>query len=371
MIVVGVCLLLLFLGLAALNAFRLSFLNPSTPGQIVLFTAISFIAFLLFLAGLLLLMRNVLKLYAEQRSGVLGARLRTRMLSGAVLLSLLPIGSMYGFSYLLMNRAIERWFSQPAAQLRDESSRIAVDLSRYVAANARSEAEELAGSIVDGSGRLVNDSALRLRMQQHDITLQGGFFLVDRAWNNDRATPHCTRCAGPDQHLATAGRVLRRPGVRNLSVLAAACSRYRAAGCARSPGGAPHRRSYPVDRRNRLHCQLGVDQAGRTGDRSVATAGWHDRAYRSTGPRQPPVLDPVPPSAADSHHVHAADADDHGACHVRDKLAGAAPFEAGDQAGRSACGCDGRYRTGQLRSARGSIGDRRTRRPGEKLQHHG
>ena len=49
---------------------------------------------------------------------------------------------MYGFSYLLMNRAVERWFSQPAAQLRDESSRIALDLSRYVAANARSEAEE-------------------------------------------------------------------------------------------------------------------------------------------------------------------------------------------------------------------------------------
>ena len=181
MIVVGVCLLLLFLGLAALNAFRLSFLNPSTPGQIVLFTSISFIAFLLFLAGLLLLLRNVLKLYADQRSGVLGARLRTRMLSGAVLLSLLPIGSMFGFSYLLMNRAIERWFSQPAAQLRDESSRIAVDLSRYVAANARSEAEELAGSIADGSGKLVNDPLLLQQMQQHDITLQGGFFLLDRA----------------------------------------------------------------------------------------------------------------------------------------------------------------------------------------------
>lgn len=181
MIVVGVCLLLLFLGLVALNAFRLSFLNPSTPGEIVLFTSISFIAFLLFVAGLLLLMRNVLKLYAEQRSGVLGARLRTRMLSGAVLLSLLPIGSMFGFSYLLMNRAIERWFSQPAAQLRDESSRIAVDLSRYVAANARSEAEELAESIADKTGKLVNEQALQREMQQHDITLEGGFFLVDRA----------------------------------------------------------------------------------------------------------------------------------------------------------------------------------------------
>ncbi len=143
LIVVGSCLLLLFLGLAALNAFRLTFLSPSTPGEIFLFTSISLIAFLLFVTALVLLMRNMLKLYAEQRNRVLGARLRSRMLWGAVLLSLLPIGCMYFFSYMLMNRAVDRWFSQPAAQLRDQSSSIATDLSRYVVANARSEAEEL------------------------------------------------------------------------------------------------------------------------------------------------------------------------------------------------------------------------------------
>jgi nitrogen fixation/metabolism regulation signal transduction histidine kinase len=180
MIVVGICVLLLFLGLAALNAFRLSFLNPTTPGEIVLFTSISLIAFLLFLAALLLLMRNALKLYAEQRSRVLGARLRTRMLWGAVLLSLLPITCMFSFSYLLMNRAVERWFSQPAEQLRDESSRVATDLSRYVAANARSEAEELAGAAVDGKGDLVTEKSLGDLMRDHDITLQGGFVMVFR-----------------------------------------------------------------------------------------------------------------------------------------------------------------------------------------------
>ncbi len=181
MIVIGSCLLLLFLGLGALNAFRLSFLNPSTPGEIMLFTATSFFAFLLFVAALLLLMRNALKLYAEQRSRVLGARLRTRMLWGAVLLSLLPICFMFGFSYLLMNRAVERWFSQPAVQMRDESARVALDLTRYVALNARSEAEELTGSIVDERGSLQNTAELLRVMQQHDITLQGGFVIVYRA----------------------------------------------------------------------------------------------------------------------------------------------------------------------------------------------
>jgi nitrogen fixation/metabolism regulation signal transduction histidine kinase len=178
MIVLAVFLLLLFLGLAALNAFRLSFLSPSTPGGIFLFTAVSFLAFLLFITMLILLMRNALKLYAEQRSRVLGARLRTRMLWGAVLLSLIPIGAMFGFSYLLMNRAIERWFSQPAAQLRDESAHVALDLSRYIAANARSEAEEIAGIITMSGAESNNVSTMQRAMQQHEVSLLGGFAQV-------------------------------------------------------------------------------------------------------------------------------------------------------------------------------------------------
>lgn len=178
-IALGVALLLLFLLLAAQNAFRLSFLNPSTAGEIVLFTTLSVFAFLLFLTALLLLVRNALKLYADQRSRVLGARLRTRMLLGAVLLSLLPITCMFGFSYLLMNRAVERWFSQPAAELRDDSSRIALDLSRYVAANARAEAASVASEL---TGRSIDLSRESTRVEQdlrsHEATLQGGFALL-------------------------------------------------------------------------------------------------------------------------------------------------------------------------------------------------
>ncbi|MGI4855129.1 MAG: sensor histidine kinase [Janthinobacterium lividum] len=180
LIVVGSCLLLLFLGLAALNAFRLTFLTPTSPGEIFLFTSISVVAFLLFVTALVLLMRNMLKLYADQRNRVLGARLRSRMLWGAVLLSLLPIACMYFFSYMLMNRAVDRWFSQPAAQLRDQSSGIATDLSRYVVANARSEAEELAAVIVDDNGKLLPTAEVERQMQRHEITLQGGFFLIFR-----------------------------------------------------------------------------------------------------------------------------------------------------------------------------------------------
>jgi two-component system nitrogen regulation sensor histidine kinase NtrY len=146
-ITLAALVLVLFAALATLNAFHLGFLNPATTPEIFAYTALSAVAFLLFVAVLVLLVRNVLKLYADQRTRLLGARLRTRMVWGAVLVSLVPIVFMFAFSYLLMNRAVDRWFSQPVTQMRDDSNRIALQLAQYTAANARVEAEAIAAEI--------------------------------------------------------------------------------------------------------------------------------------------------------------------------------------------------------------------------------
>src|SRR5579883_2699711 len=121
--VLGTVVLLLLLLLAALNAFNLNaFLYPHSVGAIFLFTALSVVVFLLFLTLLVLLSRNILKIYADRRSRVLGSRLRSRMLVGALLLSFAPASFMFFFSFGLMNRSIDRWFSQPVSQLREDST---------------------------------------------------------------------------------------------------------------------------------------------------------------------------------------------------------------------------------------------------------
>ncbi|GAA3767533.1 sensor histidine kinase [Terriglobus aquaticus] len=164
--------------IAALNAFRLPFLNPSTAGEILAFSTVTVVAFLLFLVSLVLLVRNTLRIAAEGRSRVLGARLRTRMVWGALLISLLPITAMFAFSYQLMNRAVERWFSQPAAALRAESASLAQNLSLYVTANARAEAASIA---VDFSNDAKAKDSAKLfadDLQSHEATLQGGFVVL-------------------------------------------------------------------------------------------------------------------------------------------------------------------------------------------------
>ena len=172
---------MLLLLLAALNAFNPPFLRPHGSSQIFLFTALSVIAFLLLITLLVLLFRNIVKLLAEQRSRVLGSRIRSRMLVGALLLSFAPAVFMFLFSFDLLNRSMERWFSQPASQLRQGSTRIAIELSQYAAANARAEAESLASS--RGLGHSVetgNADTLMRELRTHRITLEGGFAVIFR-----------------------------------------------------------------------------------------------------------------------------------------------------------------------------------------------
>ncbi|QHS52116.1 PAS domain-containing sensor histidine kinase [Edaphobacter sp. 12200R-103] len=181
-IALGTCLLVLFAALAALNAFNKRFLDPETTGQIFIYTGLSIVAFLLFVAVLIMLVRNVLKLYADQRSNVMGTRLRTRMLWGAVLVSLLPISFMFAFSYLLLNRAVERWFSQPVTEMRDASTNMAFELARYTTANARAEAESIATTLPDVTAAPLAAYSAEVQgvLRRHEITLQSGFVAVYR-----------------------------------------------------------------------------------------------------------------------------------------------------------------------------------------------
>jgi two-component system nitrogen regulation sensor histidine kinase NtrY len=174
---------LLLLALAALNAFNPlpPFLRPHGTGQIFLFTALSVIAFLLLLTLLILLFRNIVKLLADQRSRVLGSRIRSRMLVGALLLSFAPAVFMFLFSFGLLNRSMERWFSQPLLATAPGLDPGGLELSQYAAANARAEAESLASSPTlthAPANRKLRSSAAG--DGTHRITLEGGFAVVFR-----------------------------------------------------------------------------------------------------------------------------------------------------------------------------------------------
>ena len=163
--------------LVALNAFNPRgnrYLTPQTTTDILVFNAMSVIVFLVLLALLVLLIRNILKLFMDQRSRTLGSRLRTRLALGAALIALAPAVFMFLFSFGLMNRSVDRWFSQPTSELREDSTRVVLELAHYAASNARLEAEAIASS-----GALDKDLvAANAEIHSRRITIEGGFVAV-------------------------------------------------------------------------------------------------------------------------------------------------------------------------------------------------
>jgi len=171
----GVVLVFALLGaLQAFNTSGIGFLNPDTSGATLAFTGLTVILFLLLIALVMLLLRNLLKLYADQGSSALGARLRTRMVLGATLIALTPATFMFLFSFFLMNRTIDRWFSPNTTELHEDSTRVVLELAQYVAGNARSEAESIAAS----GGADKPGAALDNVLASHRISLEGGFVMV-------------------------------------------------------------------------------------------------------------------------------------------------------------------------------------------------
>jgi len=177
MVLLGAGALLFFVSLGALqwwDTSHVTFLNPETSGETLAFTGLTVVVFLLLIVLLMLLLRNILKLYADQSSSALGARLRTRMVLGAVLIALAPAVFMFLFSFQLMNRSIDRWFSPNTSELREDSTRVVLELAQYVTSNARGEAESIAATgAADGDVAMLQNV-----LGSHRITLQGGFALV-------------------------------------------------------------------------------------------------------------------------------------------------------------------------------------------------
>jgi two-component system, NtrC family, nitrogen regulation sensor histidine kinase NtrY len=96
---------------------------------IALFSVSSFVTAALLVFGLIL-MRTVLRLWTERSKEQLGARFKTKMVVGAMALSLLPVLFMFFVSYSLLNRTLGRWFPRPLEIASEQTQILFTDLGR-------------------------------------------------------------------------------------------------------------------------------------------------------------------------------------------------------------------------------------------------
>ncbi len=129
LIVGGVLLTLLLAAVFTMGSLDVPFEPESWREIIALYALSSLITAALLVFGLILT-RSIIRLWMEQSKQQPGARFKTKMVLGAMAISLLPVIFMFFVSYSLLNRTLGRWFPRPLEIASEETQKLLNDLGR-------------------------------------------------------------------------------------------------------------------------------------------------------------------------------------------------------------------------------------------------
>ncbi len=108
----GVTVLLLLAVIISQQLWLWTVVPPDTASDTLVLYALSTLNFVAFVVFSFIFVRNLLKLRRERRELQLGSKIKTRLLVYFIAISFLPIIAMAVFSYLFLNRSLEKWFSK-------------------------------------------------------------------------------------------------------------------------------------------------------------------------------------------------------------------------------------------------------------------
>jgi PAS domain S-box-containing protein len=129
LLVGGILVTLLLAAVFTLGSLDVPFEPRSWREMVPLFAVSSFITAGLLVFGLILI-RNFVRLRMEASKAQLGARFKTKMVLGAMAISLLPVIFMFFVSYSMLNRTLGRWFPRPLEIASEETQKLLNDLGR-------------------------------------------------------------------------------------------------------------------------------------------------------------------------------------------------------------------------------------------------
>ena len=137
--IAATAIFLVLLGLLVWQgSFKFPF-GPDNPRETVLLSAVSIIIFILLATLAFILFRDAIKLYIDRQNQREGSRIRSKLLFGALLLTVAPTLFSALFNYMVLNRTLDKWFTQPARGT--EMNLLELDKSYRKEAQARVQAE--------------------------------------------------------------------------------------------------------------------------------------------------------------------------------------------------------------------------------------
>jgi two-component system nitrogen regulation sensor histidine kinase NtrY len=122
--ILGVTVLFLLFMIVSQQLWLWRFVPPDTASDTLLLYALSTLNFVAFVVFSFIFVRNLLKLRRERRERQLGSKIKTRLLVYFIAISFLPIIAMAVFSYLFLNRSLEKWFGRLPARVVNEAQEV-------------------------------------------------------------------------------------------------------------------------------------------------------------------------------------------------------------------------------------------------------
>jgi PAS domain S-box-containing protein len=119
--------------------------------QTYLFWAVSTLIFIFTVALGFMLFRTVVKVYIERHSNRPGSHIKSKMIGGALALSVLPIIFLVLWSISVLNLNLDKWFSRPARTMNIDLVQIANALNQEVGDKLTAQAHWLASQPVQSA----------------------------------------------------------------------------------------------------------------------------------------------------------------------------------------------------------------------------
>src|SRR4026207_106461 len=148
--VLGATVLLLLANIVSQQLWLWTVIRPDTASDTLVLYALSTLNFVAFVVFLFIFVRNLLKLRRERKERQLGSKVKTRLLVYFISISFLPITAMAVFSYLFLNRSLEKWFNP----FPDEIVQQATEVKRLTLSSQDQTLSDSASLLVMLLGRL-------------------------------------------------------------------------------------------------------------------------------------------------------------------------------------------------------------------------
>ena len=193
LVIGGIAIALLLAAIFTFGSLDVPFKPGNWRAVMGLYSVSSFITAALLVFGLILT-RTILRLWAERSKDQLGSRFKTKMVVGAMALSLLPVVFMFFVSYSLLNRTLGRWFPRPLEIASEQTQSLMNDFGRGSLPRLRNLARQIQANSEEPTEKLLQ-SAFKSGLDavwildKNGNVVRGGVVCDDQP--EDRSTQIC------------------------------------------------------------------------------------------------------------------------------------------------------------------------------------